>query len=55
MSTEAKIELNVLNAHSMRDLVNQVNSLNSNGHCITKNDIVDIKYIDGEFFLLYFE
>lgn len=50
-----KTVLNVLNAHSMRDIVNQVNSLNANGSHITSDDIVDIKYLDGEFFLLYFE
>ena len=51
-------ELAVLQASSLRELVdkvNQVNSANAVGPRILKENIVDIMDLDGTFFLLYFK
>ena len=51
-------ELAVLQASSLRELVdrvNQVNSVNAVGPRILKENIVDIMDLDGTFFLLYFK
>lgn len=55
MAERKKTTMNVLNAHSLRDIVSRVNAINAQGGDITRDDIVGLKHLEGEFFLLYFE
>lgn len=52
-----KKELAIIQARSLRDLLNQVNEINFNDSkpTIRKDDIIGLQRIDDTFFLLYFK
>lgn len=54
-----KHELAVLQAHSLRELIEKVNGINSNSFdcskMILREDIVELVREDGTFFLLYYK
>lgn len=52
---KTKKELAVLQAHSLRELISQVNSINNGEGTLCKEDIVQIIKEDETFFLLYFK
>jgi len=51
-----KKELAIIQAHSLRDLLNQVNEVNFNDSkpTIMRDDIIGLQKIDDTYFLLYF-
>lgn len=54
MGRECKDNMAVLQAHSLRELIEQVNEINKGASKILKEDIVTILKEDETFFLLYF-
>lgn len=51
---EEKAKLDVLQAHSLRDLLMKVNQINEGDNKILKEDIVTIYKDEDTFFLLYY-
>lgn len=56
MTTYKKLHLDVLQGHSLREIVDQVNSINNSTPApIVKDDIVRIFNDEGTWFLIYYK
>lgn len=54
MEERRKTELDIIQADTLRGIIQAVNSINENGGDITSADIVKLEKIDGTYFLMYF-
>ena len=55
MENKVKNTLAVLQAHSLRDIVDTINSRNATDHPILKDDIVTLLKEDETYFMLYYK